>query len=124
VEKLAKETPAKLIVFDLLVDKRGKSIVNAPLAERRKKLEALAKKNFPKNKSIELSPQTRDLATAKGWLRGAGGDVDGVIAKQLDLPYPSGHGEGEATAHSRLRRGRFQIRVGRKTCGLALAGPL
>src|SRR5437899_1832028 len=70
VQKLAQETPAKLIVFDLLVDERGKSIVDAPLMERRKKLEAFAKKYFSKNKSIELSPQTKDLAVAKGWLRG------------------------------------------------------
>src|SRR6266550_5462331 len=54
VQKLAKETPSKLIVFDLLVDDRGKSIADVPLAERRKKLEAFAKKFFPRNKSVEL----------------------------------------------------------------------
>jgi ATP-dependent DNA ligase len=94
VQKLARETPARLIVFDLLVDDRGRSIVDAPLSERRKKLDAFAKKYFAKNKSIELSPQTSDLKIAKSWLAGAGGDVDGVIAKRVDLPYQTGNRHG------------------------------
>src|SRR6266852_7190042 len=91
VQKLAKETPAKLIVFDLLVDDRGRSSVDAPLSDRRKKLDAFAKKYLSKNKSIELSPQTDDLKIAKSWLAGAGGDLDGVIAKRTDVPYQSGN---------------------------------
>jgi ATP-dependent DNA ligase len=94
VQKLAKETPARLIVFDLLVDDRGRLIVDAPLSERRKKLDAFGKKYFAKNKSIELSPETKDLKIAKSWLAGAGGDVDGVIAKRLDLPYQTGNRHG------------------------------
>src|SRR5213078_3128393 len=65
VKKLAQETPAKLIVFDLLVDDRGRTLVNLPLSERRKKLDAFATKYFAKNKSIELSPCTCDLKIAK-----------------------------------------------------------
>ena len=94
VKRLAQETPAKLIVFDLLVDDRGKSIVDSLLSDRRKELDAFAKKYFPKSKSIELSPQTREFKIAKSWLAGAGGDVDGVIAKRLDLPYESGNRHG------------------------------
>jgi len=94
VQKLAKEHPATLIVFDLLVDDRGRSLANGPLPERRKKLDAFAKKYFAKNKSIELSPETKDFKIAKGWLAGAGGDVDGVIAKRLDLPYQTGNRHG------------------------------
>jgi ATP-dependent DNA ligase len=94
VQKLAKEHPANLIVFDLLVDDRGVSIAGLPLSRRRKKLDAFAKKYFVRNKSVELSPQTRDLKIAKSWLAGAGGDVDGVIAKRLDLPYQSGNRNG------------------------------
>src|SRR6266478_3182774 len=94
VQKLAKEHPATLIVFDLLVDDRGRSLTTGLLPERRKKLDAFAKKYFAKNKSIELSPETKDLKTAKGWLAGAGGDVDGVIAKRRDLPYQSGNRHG------------------------------
>ena len=94
VQKLAKEHPANLIVFDLLVDDRGRSIADALLAERREQLDAFAKTFFKKNKSVELSPQTRDLKIAKSWLAGAGGDVDGVIAKRLDLSYQSGNRNG------------------------------
>jgi ATP-dependent DNA ligase len=94
IKKLAAETPAKLIVFDLLIDERGRAIADEQLLERRKKLDAFARKYLSKNASIELSPQTRDLAIARSWLRGAGGDVDGVIAKRLDLPYQSGNRHG------------------------------
>jgi ATP-dependent DNA ligase len=94
IKKLAGETPAKLIVFDLLVDDRGREIADEPLAARRKKLDAFAKKYFSKNQSIELSPQTTELKIAKSWLAGAGGDVDGVIAKRIDMPYQSGNRHG------------------------------
>jgi len=94
VKKLAAETPAKLIVFDLLVDDRSKAIVEETLAVRRKKLDAFAKKYFAKNKSIELSPCTPDLKIAKDWLAGAGVDLDGVIAKRTDMPYQSGNRHG------------------------------
>jgi len=94
IKKLAQETPAKLIVFDLLVDDRGRSLVADMLSARRKKLDAFAKKYFAKNKSIELSPATDDLAIAKNWLAGAGVDLDGVIAKRTDMPYQSGNRHG------------------------------
>jgi len=94
VNKLAKETPAKLIVFDLLVDDRGRTLVGEALSVRRRKLDAFAKKCFAKNKSIELSPATDDLSIAKNWLRGAGIDLDGVIAKRTDMPYQSGNRHG------------------------------
>jgi ATP-dependent DNA ligase len=42
-----------------------------------------------------LSRATRRLATASGWLEGGGqGDLDGVVAKRLDLPYRSGERDG------------------------------
>jgi ATP-dependent DNA ligase len=94
IKKLASETPAKLIVFDLLVDDRGKSIVDETLGVRRKKLDAFAKKYFAKSKSIELSPCTMDLKIAKDWLAGAGVDLDGVIAKRTDMPYQTGNRHG------------------------------
>ena len=43
VTKLSKETPALLIVFDLLVDADGKLLAGQPLAERRPLLEAIRK---------------------------------------------------------------------------------
>jgi ATP-dependent DNA ligase len=94
VKKLAQETPAKLIVFDLLVDEPGQSLVDDKLIARRKMLDAFAKKYFAKNKTIELSPQTSDFKIAKDWLAGAGVDLDGVIAKRTDMPYQSGNRHG------------------------------
>ena len=94
IKKLAQETPAKLIVFDLLVDDRGKPLVDLTLEQRRKKLDTFAAKQFPRSKSIELSPCTDDLKIAKDWLAGAGVDLDGVIAKHMDMPYQSGNRHG------------------------------
>ena len=46
IAKLAQETPALFIVFDLLEDERGNALLDTPLAARRPKLEAFASKNF------------------------------------------------------------------------------
>jgi len=94
VTKLAKETPARLIVFDLLVNDQGKTIFDEPLVKRRKKLDAFARKYFARNKTIELSPQTSDDAIASSWLEDPSVRLDGVIAKRLDLPYRSGERDG------------------------------
>ena len=94
VRKLATEHPAGLIVFDLLVDERGRSLVRETLLERRKRLEAFAKKYFPPGGPVILSEQTGRHATAQSWLEGRGGDVDGVVAKRSDVPYRSGARDG------------------------------
>jgi ATP-dependent DNA ligase len=47
VQKLSQETPALLIVFDLLADADG-PLVDEFLPARRKRLEAFARKNFSK----------------------------------------------------------------------------
>jgi ATP-dependent DNA ligase len=94
IAKLAKETPARLIVFDILVDEQGKQFFHEPLAKRRKKLESFAKKFFARNKSLELSPQTNDAELALSWLDDPSVKLDGVIAKRLDLPYRSGERDG------------------------------
>ena len=92
--KLSRETPAQFIVFDLLVDDSGKALVDLALAARRPKLESFAKKYLKKNKTIELSPKTRDIRMAREWLSTTGIKLDGVIAKRLDLPYRSGERDG------------------------------
>jgi ATP-dependent DNA ligase len=126
VQKLAQETPAKLIVFDLLVDDRGRAIVEEPLSQRRPKLDGFAKKYFAKNKSIELSPQTDDLKIASDWLAGAGVDLDGVIAKRTDMPYQSGNRHGMVKV-KRLRTadcvvGGFRYASAGKVIGSLLLG--
>jgi ATP-dependent DNA ligase len=94
VAKLSQQTPAHLVVFDLLVDDAGKAIHESPLSERRVKLESFAKKYLTKDPSLELSPKTRNISIARKWLSTTGVKLDGVIAKRLDLPYRSGERDG------------------------------
>jgi ATP-dependent DNA ligase len=87
VRKLSNETPAELMVFDLLeVD--GKSITELPLSRRREKLERFFQTNAMPG--LELSPITCDRKVALGWLERSGGALDGVIAKRADQDYRSG----------------------------------
>jgi ATP-dependent DNA ligase len=94
VDKLSKETPALLIVFDLLRDADGEVLIDETLPARRKRLEAFARKQFKKNGPIRLSPATTKLADAKKWLKQVGATLDGIIAKRRDLPYRSGDRSG------------------------------
>jgi ATP-dependent DNA ligase len=94
VEKLAAESPATLVVFDLLVDAKGRSLAGEPLAERREALESFVAKEVPPSLRVRLSPATTSLATVKRWFRSIGGGLDGIVAKRLDLPYQSGTRDG------------------------------
>jgi ATP-dependent DNA ligase len=86
---------ARLMVFDLLVDERGRALVDLPLSQRRERLERFARRWFPSSKRLVLSRATRRLATARTWLAGGGdGDLDGVVAKLVELPYRSGERDG------------------------------
>jgi ATP-dependent DNA ligase len=88
IEKLARETPALLIAFDLLQDERGHSLLELPLRDRRPKLDAFANDYF--DGSSRLSPATTKLSDAKGWLKKVGATLDGIIAKRRDAPYGAG----------------------------------
>src|SRR3954451_8485732 len=61
VNRLAKETPALLIVFDLLVD-GGDVLTKELLPARRKRLEAFAKQYLRGQKIVRLSPATAKLS--------------------------------------------------------------
>ena len=87
VRKLSKETPAELMLFDLL-ELDGKSLAGVPLSERRKQLERFFRDNAVPG--LELSPMTNDRSVAIDWLRRSGGALDGVIAKRADQGYRSG----------------------------------
>jgi ATP-dependent DNA ligase len=87
VKKLADETPARFIAFDLLAAEDGRPLLALPLAQRRKQLEAFARRQLKRNRSIELSPVTQDPAEAERWLKNGGGRLDGVIAKRRDVEY-------------------------------------
>jgi ATP-dependent DNA ligase len=89
VVRLAKEMPARYIVFDLLVDANGKDLTKEPLSERRKALEAFAARYFATS-AILLSPVANDRAQVDAWYERVGNALDGVIAKRRNLPYASG----------------------------------
>ncbi len=89
VRKLSAETPAIVVLFDMLVAPDGGSLLETPLVERREALESFfgAAGHEP---MLRLSPYTRRRAEAEKWLERAGGALDGVIAKRLDGPYQPG----------------------------------
>lgn len=87
IARLARETPAQLILFDCLglgeVDLLGE-----PLTARRAALEAFhADHGGP---DLLLSPRTTSVAHARAWLATSGGALDGVMAKRSDEPYRPG----------------------------------
>jgi ATP-dependent DNA ligase len=95
VAKLAAETPASLVVFDLLADGARGDLTALPLERRREKLEAFAVRQFTKGAGsspsrLLLSPVAKELSAAKAWLDRAGVGLDGLVAKRRDLPYLSG----------------------------------
>jgi ATP-dependent DNA ligase len=87
VAKLAKESPASFVAFDVLAF-RGKDLRQTALEKRRKILEKVAKDFSP---PVYLTPATSDILLAEDWFRrfeGAG--LDGVVAKKLDEVYAPG----------------------------------
>jgi ATP-dependent DNA ligase len=94
ITKLAGETPASFIAFDLLVGERGTLLTKKPLSERRPRLEEFAAKHFEARSLVRLSPATTKLAVVKKWFDNVGGGLDGVIAKELSEPYHSGERRG------------------------------
>jgi len=124
VQKLAKETPALLIVFDLLAE-RDEVLTGELLPERRKRLERFAKKYF-REKSIRLSPATTKLSDAKAWLRRVGRTLDGIIAKRRDAPYSSGDRNGMQKIKNHRSAdcvvGGFRYNEGKPVVGSLLLG--
>jgi ATP-dependent DNA ligase len=87
IRKLSGEIPAQFIAFDILLWD-GEPVWKLPLEERRAELERLAK-------GFTLSPATRKLADARGWLdRFEAMGLDGVVAKKLGVAYLPGSREG------------------------------
>jgi ATP-dependent DNA ligase len=83
VRKLAAETPAQFIGFDLLA-LGADSMMASPFGDRRAALEGA----LTRTADVHLTPATRDDAVASAWFtqfEGAG--LDGVVAKPLALPY-------------------------------------
>jgi ATP-dependent DNA ligase len=84
VERLAKETPAALVAFDLLAE-ADETLLELSYVERRERLAAIVAE------PVELTPSTPDPDAAGEWLAGTG---EGVIAKQGAAPYRPGERVG------------------------------
>ena len=94
IRKLAAATPATLMCFDSLVDEKGTSLVELPLGERRKRLEAFFRA-LARPRRVVLSPSTREPDTAEQWMREMGArGLDGIVAKRSDECYHSGERAG------------------------------
>ena len=93
VERLAKETPANFIAFDLL-RLADTDLTALQLVGRRASLEKFAQRHFKGSDVFLLSPASRNYADAKKWLETVNEDHDGVVAKRLDLPYRSAARDG------------------------------
>jgi ATP-dependent DNA ligase len=94
ISKLALETPALFIAFDLLVDAGGRLLTGEALAERRLVLQRFFHDHGRRSKLLRLSPATTRLAEAKSWLKRVGTTLDGVVAKRRDFDYRSGDRSG------------------------------
>ena len=84
VERLAKETPAGLVAFDLLAE-GDETLLELPYTQRRERLTAMVAD------PVELTPSTDDPDAAGQWLAGTG---EGVIAKQASATYKPGERVG------------------------------
>src|SRR5262245_24550744 len=97
-----------------------------PLRERRRKLEAFARRYLRKAPRFRLSPATTDVNAAKAWLKDVGAMLDGIIAKRCDLDYRS----GERTGMQKVKNyrsadcvvGGFRYNEGKPVVGSLLLG--
>jgi ATP-dependent DNA ligase len=87
IARLSKETPAQLMTFDIL-RRGGDDLEDRDQAARRAVLEDFhARVGGP---DLLLSPCSIAVTQARAWLATAGGALDGVVMKRLDLPYRGG----------------------------------
>lgn len=124
VHKLATQSPALLIAFDMLMRETGTRLLDQPLTQRRAALEHFMSA-LPEPGILRLSPYTTSCSQAQHWLDTAGGALDGVIAKRRDDIYRSG--ERAMLKVKRLRTadcvvGGFRYASGSKEVGSLLLG--
>jgi len=124
IKKLAAETPAILILFDMLLDPKNKSLLSQPLAKRRRALEAFHRSPGD-DEHLKLSPYTLDRKEATRWLGRASGSLDGVIAKRREGPYEPGERAMLKVKHLRTADcvvGGFRYASNSKQVGSLLLG--
>ncbi|MDH4063306.1 MAG: ATP-dependent DNA ligase [Acidobacteriota bacterium] len=98
VTRLATNTPASFVAFDVLAAD-GRDIRHLRQAERRTVLEQLVATARP---PVHLTPMTRDVEVAAEWLaRFEGAGLDGVMAKPQDGTYAPGKRTMVKVKHAR-----------------------
>ncbi|MFL5479707.1 MAG: ATP-dependent DNA ligase [Gemmatimonadaceae bacterium] len=106
VKKLAGETPASIVFFDILCE-GSRSLCDKPFAERRARLEEVLAAAEP---PLHLTPATRDRDKAGDWFnRFEGAGLDGVVAK------------GEAGTYEPNKRTMLKVKHERE-CDCVVAG--
>jgi len=91
VQRLAVETPARYVAFDLLA-RDGEALLQRPFVERRALLEKLLAGREFRRAPVELIEATADPGKARQWLLSA----EGAIAKERSAPYLPGERKGMA----------------------------
>jgi ATP-dependent DNA ligase len=91
IERLAAETPAVYVAFDLLAH-GDDSLLELPFAERRAALERLLEGEEFARAPVELMPTVATAHDAQQWLEHA----EGAIAKERGAPYRPGVRKGMA----------------------------
>jgi ATP-dependent DNA ligase len=84
VKRLAEDTPASVVFFDLLSE-GNRDLCSEPFEKRRRELVSMLSAATP---PIHLTPATHDAQVASDWFRrfeGAG--LDGVVAKSISGTY-------------------------------------
>ena len=91
IERLAGETPAVYVAFDLLANEQ-ESLLERPFSERRAELEALLSSEAFDRAPVELMRTVETVQEASRWLQKA----EGAIAKERSAPYRPGERKGMA----------------------------
>jgi ATP-dependent DNA ligase len=123
IRKLSVETPAQLVLFDMLLAPDGTRVMDLPLRARRQALEHFAREA---GSNVVLSPSTLELKQARTWLSHAGeGSTDGIVAKRLNEVYCPG--ERAMIKVKKLRTadcvvGGFRYGTGSRKVGSLLLG--
>lgn len=98
IAKLAADTPAAFVAFDLLAE-GDEDLREQPFATRRARLERALQQAEP---PVLLTPATTDPALATAWFdRFEGAGLDGVVAKPLDGQYREGERTMQKVKHLR-----------------------
>lgn len=126
VARLAAQSPASLVLFDMPFGTSGASQMDWPLERRRDALERFfAGLERTAAGRFALTPCTRSREQAESWLARAGDDLDGVVAKRLAGPYVPG--ERAMQKVKRLRTadcviGGYRLASGTRQVGSLLLG--